>query len=111
MGAVGNVGNGVLSPDTRANAIRIVAFVGDDDGSLLQAVEQRLGTADIVDLTRRDQEADRAAFCDAGYEAKAGGDDPQGTWAGSFLECDGGCQHGIGPWALGGPHHIFTTVL
>ena len=30
----GNVGDGTLSPDMRANAIGIVALVGDDDGAL-----------------------------------------------------------------------------
>jgi len=62
VGPVGYVGNGTLSPDMRANAIRIVAFVGNDDGALLKAVKQGLGAGDVVDLAGRDQEADRAAF-------------------------------------------------
>ena len=62
MGTVGNVGNGTLSPDMRANAIRIVAFVGNDDGALLKALEQCFGAGDVMDLAGRDQEAERAAF-------------------------------------------------
>jgi hypothetical protein len=46
----------------RANAICIVAFVGDDDGLLLKPFEQRLGAGDIMHLTGGDQEADREAF-------------------------------------------------
>lgn len=46
----------------RANPIGIIAFVGNDDGALVQAVEQRLGTDDVMDLARRDQQADRLAF-------------------------------------------------
>ena len=62
MSAVGNVGNGTLSSDMRANAIRIVAFVGNDDGALGEAVEQRLGAGHVMDLPGRNQEAERAAF-------------------------------------------------
>ena len=62
MGAVGNVGDGTLKPDLRANAIRIVAFVTNDNGTLFKAVEQLLGADDVMDLAGRDQEADRAAF-------------------------------------------------
>ena len=60
VGAVGNIGNGPLSPDMRANAIRIVALVSNDDGTLFNALEQRFGTTDVMDLARRDQEAERA---------------------------------------------------
>ena len=44
------------------NAIRIVAFVGNDEAALLKAIEQRLGAGDVMDLAGRDQEADRATF-------------------------------------------------
>ena len=46
----------------RANPISIVAFVGNDDGALLKAVEQGLGAGNVVDLAGRDQEAERTAF-------------------------------------------------
>ena len=46
----------------RTNAIRIVAFVGNDDGALIEAVEQCLGAGDVMDLPGRNQEAERAAF-------------------------------------------------
>lgn len=62
MGTVGDVGYGPLSPDLCADAIRIVAFVANDHGASLEAVEQLLGADDVMDLARRDQEADRAAF-------------------------------------------------
>jgi hypothetical protein len=62
IGAIGDVWNGTLSPDMRANAIGIVAFVGNDDGALLKTVEQRRGAGDVMHLAGRDQEADRAAF-------------------------------------------------
>ena len=62
VGAVGNVGNGALGPDMRANPIRVVAFVGNDDGALLKAVEQLWSAGDVMDLTGRDQQADREAF-------------------------------------------------
>jgi len=62
IGAVGDVGNGALGPDIRANVIRIVTFVGDDDGVFLEAVEQGWSTGDIMDLAGRYQQADREAF-------------------------------------------------
>jgi len=62
VGPVGNVGNGTLSSDMRANAIRIVALIGNDDGALLKAVEQGLSAGDVMDFAGRDQQADRAAF-------------------------------------------------
>ena len=46
----------------RANAIGIVAFVSNDDGVLLKAVEQRHGAGDVIHLAGRDQEADRPAL-------------------------------------------------
>ena len=62
VGTVRNVGNGALSPDMDTNAIRIVAFVGNDDGVLLKTLEQRFSAGNVVDLAGRDQEADRATF-------------------------------------------------
>jgi hypothetical protein len=62
IGATGDVWNGTLSPDMRANAIGIVAFVGNDDGALLKAVERRRGAGDSMYLAGRDQEADRPAL-------------------------------------------------
>lgn len=44
------------------NTVRIVAFVGNDHGTLLETGEQRFGAGDVVDLAGRDQEADWAAF-------------------------------------------------
>ena len=44
------------------NSVSIISLVGDDDGTPLQAVEQSFRTGDIMNLTGRDQEADRAAF-------------------------------------------------
>ena len=62
IGAVGNVGNGTLSPDVRTNTVRIVAFVGNDHGTLLKTGEQRFGAGNVMHLAGRDQEADGAAF-------------------------------------------------
>lgn len=62
IGAVWNVGNGTLSSDMGTNAVRIVAFVGNDNGALLKTIEQGFGAGGVVDLAGRDQEADRAAF-------------------------------------------------
>ena len=45
-----------------ANPIGVIALVGDDDGTLLEPVEQRLGVRYVVVVARRDQEADRAAL-------------------------------------------------
>src|SRR5262245_35597043 len=42
--------------------MRIIALVGDDDGTVLEPVEQCLGASGVMHLARRDQEADRAAF-------------------------------------------------
>lgn len=45
-----------------ANAVRVVAFVGNDDGAVLKTIEQRFGAGRVVRLAGGDQEADRAAF-------------------------------------------------
>ena len=71
VGAVGNVGNGAVGPDMSAHAVGIITLVGDHDGALFEPVEQSLGTQDVVDLSRRDQEAERAAFrVDAGVDLR-----------------------------------------
>ena len=62
IGAVGNVGDRTLFADARANAIGIIAFVGDDDGALLEPLEQRFGTDGVVIVSGRNQEPDRAAL-------------------------------------------------
>ena len=49
--------------DAGADAIGIIALVGDDDRAPLEPVEQGLGGVDVVLVAGRDQEADRAAFC------------------------------------------------
>ncbi len=45
-----------------ADAIGVITLVGDDDASLLDPVEQILGSDRVVIVARRDQEADRPAF-------------------------------------------------
>ena len=45
-----------------ADAVGVIALVGDDDASLLDPVEQVRGSDRVVIVARRDQEADRAAF-------------------------------------------------
>ena len=62
VAAVGNVGDRLLIANAGANPIGIVALVGDDDGTSLEPVEQRLGVRYVVVVARRDQQADRAPF-------------------------------------------------
>jgi len=62
MGAVGNVGDGAVRPDLRANAVGVVALIGNHDGVLFEAIKQRFGAGNVMDLARRDQELERAAF-------------------------------------------------
>ena len=62
VGAVWDVGDRALVTDAAPHAVSVIALVGDDNGAALQAIEQRLGTGDIMVVARRDQEADRAAF-------------------------------------------------
>ena len=62
VGAVGDVGNGASSPDMGANSIRVVGFVGDHNGTLLEPLEQGLGVGDVMDFAGRNQETYRAAF-------------------------------------------------
>lgn len=62
VGFVGNVGDRTMLADARANTIRIVALVGDDDRARLDALEQGLGGGHVVVVAGRDQEADRAAL-------------------------------------------------
>ena len=51
-----------MRANARANGVGVIAFVGDDDGALLNPVEQGLGGSHVVIVARRDQEADRPAF-------------------------------------------------
>ena len=46
--------------NARANAVGIVALIGDDDSAFLQSVEKRGGAEDVVVVAGRDQEPDRA---------------------------------------------------
>ena len=46
----------------RADAVGIVAFVGDDNGTVLEPFEQGLSASGVMHLAGRDQEADRTAF-------------------------------------------------
>ena len=62
MRSAWNVGNGALSADMGTNSIGIVSLVGDDNGTLLEPLEQRLGVGDVMSLAGRDQETYRAAF-------------------------------------------------
>ena len=62
VGAVGDVGNGALSSDMGADAIRVVSFVSNDNGTRLEPLEQGLGVADVMGLAGGNQQADRAAF-------------------------------------------------
>jgi len=45
-----------------AHAIGIVALVGDDDSTFIEAVEQRLGMRHVVVVARRDQDSDGTTF-------------------------------------------------
>ncbi len=62
MGAVGDVGSGALGPDMGANSVRVVGFISDHNGTLLEPLEQGLGVGDIMGFAGRDQETYRAAF-------------------------------------------------
>ena len=60
--AVRNVGYGALSTDARANAIGVIALVGDDDGARREPIEQGFGGGHVMVIARRDQQADRPAL-------------------------------------------------
>ena len=62
MGAVGDVGSGALGPDMGANSVRVVGFISDHNGTLLEPLEQGFGVGDIMGFAGRDQETYRAAF-------------------------------------------------
>ena len=62
VGTVGNVGDCALITDARADAVSVIAFVGDDNGAFIEPGKQRFGANGVVIVARRDQEADRAAF-------------------------------------------------
>ena len=50
MGTVGDVGNGALSSDMGADAIRVVGFVSDHNRARLEPIEQGLGVGDVMGL-------------------------------------------------------------
>ena len=62
MRAVGNVGNGALSSNMGADAIRVVGFVCDYNCTRLELVEQGLGVVEVMGLAGGNQQADRATF-------------------------------------------------
>ena len=62
VGAVGNVGDRAVIADAGTDTIGVVALVGNDDGTMLDAFEQRLGMRHVVIVAGRDQELDRAAL-------------------------------------------------
>lgn len=59
---VGNVGDGAARLDVNAQAIGIIGLVGDDDGAAGEIAQERLGTGQIVRLSRRNQDLDRPAL-------------------------------------------------
>jgi hypothetical protein len=59
---VGNIRDRALRSDQRTNAVGVVALVGDDDGTPLETLEQRLRAGGVVVLSRRDQQPDRPAL-------------------------------------------------
>lgn len=59
---VGNIRDGALRSDQRPDAVGVVALVGDDDGTPLETLEQRLRAGGVVVLSRRDQQPDRPAL-------------------------------------------------
>ena len=48
--------------DADADTVGVVTLVGNDDGALFDAFEQRLGMRHVVIVARRDQETDRTAL-------------------------------------------------
>ena len=55
--------------DAGTDAVGVVALVGNDDGTLFDAFEQRFGMRHVVIVARRDQEMDRTALrVDAGVD-------------------------------------------
>ena len=48
--------------DMRADVVGVISLVGNDDGTILEPVEQDFGASGIMCLARRDQETDRTAF-------------------------------------------------
>jgi hypothetical protein len=46
----------------RADAVGVVALVGDDDGTVLKPFELSLSASGVVHFAWRDQEADRTTF-------------------------------------------------
>ena len=62
MRAVGNVGNGALSSNMGADAIRVVGFVSDYNRARLEPIEQGLGVVEVMGFAGGNQQADRATF-------------------------------------------------
>jgi hypothetical protein len=59
---VGNIGDCTLLTNERANAVGVIALVGDTDGALVEPFKQRFGGSQIVIVAGRDQTTDRPAF-------------------------------------------------
>ena len=55
-------GDRAVIADAGTDTIGVVALVGNDDGTMLDAFEQRLGMRHVVIVAGRDQELDRAAL-------------------------------------------------
>lgn len=56
------MGNSTLSPDASTNSVRIIALVGYYDGAVLEPIEQGFGAGNVMNLSWRDQQRDRATF-------------------------------------------------
>jgi hypothetical protein len=61
VGSVRYVGDRALLANAYADDVGIGVLVGDDDGTLLEVVEQSWRKGRVVDLAGRDQEPDRKA--------------------------------------------------
>jgi len=46
----------------RADVVGVIGLVGNDDGTILEPIEQGVCARGVMRLARRDQEADRTAF-------------------------------------------------
>ena len=62
IGFIGDIGRRALGPDLGADPIGVVALVGKNDGSASDVLQQIGRASRVVILSRRDQEAERAAF-------------------------------------------------
>lgn len=59
IGFGGDVGHGALGLDHAADAIGVIGFVGQDDGTRIEAIEQFVRGRSIMRLTRCQAEPDR----------------------------------------------------